>query len=108
MINHAGHGYTEALVDKENPFFEEGITLKGHEFHYSEICNYDPWIKSSLSVVRGTGSIGRRDGLIYKNVFATYIHVHALASREWVSGMIKAAKTYNDIKNSKILLEDET
>ncbi len=100
-----GHGYSEAFVDKENPFFEEGIVLKGHEFHYSEICSYDPWVKSALSVERGTGSIGDRDGLMYKNVFATYIHIHALAAREWVTGMIKAAKTYKDIKNSKIFIK---
>ncbi len=99
-----GHGYSEVLVDKENPFFEEGLKLRGHEFHYSEICNYDPWIKSSLSVIRGTGSIGTRDGLIYKNVFATYMHIHALATPEWVTGIVKAAKAYNDIKNSKILI----
>ncbi len=99
-----GHGYSEALVDKENPFFEEGVILKGHEFHYSEIYNYDPWIKSSLLVTRGTGSIGGRDGLMYKNVFATYIHLHALAAQEWVTGMIKAAKTYKDIKNTKIFI----
>lgn len=99
-----GHGYSEALVDKENPFFNEGFILKGHEFHYSEICDYDPWIKSALSVTRGTGSIGGRDGLIYKNVFAAYIHIHALAVQKWVSGMIKAAKTYKDIKNTKIFI----
>ncbi len=99
-----GHGYAEALVDKENPFFEEGVVLKGHEFHYSEICTYDPWIKSALSIQRGKGCIKGRDGLIHKNVFAAYIHVHALATPEWVTGMIKAAKTYKDIKNSKIFI----
>lgn len=99
-----GHGYAEALVDNENPFFEEGTILKGHEFHYSEIYAYDPWIKSALSIRRGKGSIEGRDGLMYKNVFASYIHVHALATQEWVTGMVKAATTYKDIKNSKIFI----
>jgi cobyrinic acid a,c-diamide synthase len=99
-----GHGYAEALVDAENPFYEEEVVLKGHEFHYSEICSYDPWLKSALSIQRGKGSVEGRDGLMHKNVFATYIHVHALATPEWVTGMIKAANTYKDIKNSKIFI----
>ena len=32
-----GHGYTIVLVDKENPYFEIGMELKGHEFHYSRV-----------------------------------------------------------------------
>lgn len=100
-----GHGYVEAIIDSENPFFNEGTILKGHEFHYSEICNYNPWIKSCLYIKRGTGSIDKRDGLSYKNVFATYVHLHAVASPEWVTGMIKAAKYYKKFKESKILTE---
>jgi cobyrinic acid a,c-diamide synthase len=101
----SGHGYSRAVVDRDNAFFDEGTVIKGHEFHYSEITNYDPWIKTSLSVERGTGSIEKRDGLVYKNVFASYIHVHAVASPEWAKGMIKAAKNFKTYKNSKILIE---
>ena len=90
--------------DKDNPFFEEGVLLRGHEFHYSEIYKYDPEIKSSLSVQRGTGSIDKRDGLVYKNVFATYIHLHALASPEWVTGIIRRARQYK-LSKSKTLIE---
>ncbi len=100
-----GHGYTEAVVDHENPFFEKGVLIKGHEFHYSQIYEHAPCIKSSLSVIRGKGSIDKRDGLIYKNVFASYIHIHALATPEWVKGMIKSAKQYKHLKNSEILIE---
>lgn len=101
-----GHGYARAVVDAENPFLEEGTVIKGHEFHYSEIFNYDPWIRTSLSIERGTGSIGKRDGLTYKNVFASYIHLHAIANPEWAIGMVKAANNYKTYKNSKILIEE--
>jgi cobyrinic acid a,c-diamide synthase len=100
-----GHGYSEAIIDRENPFYEEGTIIKGHEFHYSKIYNYDPGIESTLSVQRGTGSINNRDGLIYKNVFAAYIHLHALANPEWITGMIKAAEQYKNLKKTRILIE---
>ena len=100
-----GHGYTEAIVDRENPFFEKGTVLKGHEFHYSQIYEFTPDTKTSLKMIRGKGSIDNRDGLVYKNVFASYIHIHALAAPEWVDGMISCSKKYKQLKNKKMLIE---
>jgi cobyrinic acid a,c-diamide synthase len=98
-----GHGYCEMIVDGENPFYEVGTVLKGHEFHYSKIRNYDSNIKSCLSVTRGTGCFNERDGLVYKNVFASYLHVHALATPEWVRGMIKCARNYRELKSLRLV-----
>ena len=95
-----GHGYCEMVVDSKNPFYDIGLVIRGHEFHYSKIYNYDPDIRSSLAVSRGCGCFNGRDGLIYKNVFASYIHVHALATPEWVSGMIKCAHKFRDTKKN--------
>jgi cobyrinic acid a,c-diamide synthase len=101
-----GHGYCEAIVDKKNPFYKICTIIKGHEFHYSNITNYyDADINSSLSMKRGVGCFNKRDGIIYKNVFASYLHIHALATPEWVEGMIKCAKDYREFKNTKILIE---
>ena len=96
-----GHGYSEMVVDSENPFYEIGTVIKGHEFHYSKICNYDVNIKSCMSVKRGTGCFNERDGLVYKNVFASYLHVHALATPEWGAGMIRCARNYKELKSSR-------
>ncbi|MCW8803868.1 MAG: hydrogenobyrinic acid a,c-diamide synthase (glutamine-hydrolyzing) [Ignavibacteriaceae bacterium] len=99
-----GHGYSEVIVDNENSFFDLGVNIKGHEFHYSKIMEFDPELKSSLSVLRGSGCFNNRDGLTYKNLFASYLHVHALATPEWVNGMIKCACNYQE-KKTKILIE---
>jgi cobyrinic acid a,c-diamide synthase len=100
-----GHGYYRAVVDSQNPFFSTGRQLNGHEFHYSAIHQFDENIKSVLSVIRGNGCFNKRDGLVYKNVFASYLHIHALASPEWVDGMIKSAKKFKLLKKTKILIE---
>jgi cobyrinic acid a,c-diamide synthase len=93
-----GHGYTEMLVDTKNPFYEKGTLIKGHEFHYSKISESNPLVKSCLSVSKGTGCFNKRDGLAYKNVFASYVHVHALAVPEWAEGMIKQAREFKKKK----------
>jgi len=100
-----GHGYSEVVVDNENPFFDLGCNIKGHEFHYSKIIYFSPDLKSSFSVLRGSGCFNNRDGLTYKKVFASYIHVHALATPEWVKGIIRCALSYQEQKKTKILIE---
>jgi cobyrinic acid a,c-diamide synthase len=100
-----GHGYYRAIVDSENPFFKVGTQINGHEFHYSQVYDFDQDINSTLSVIRGNGCFNKRDGLTYKNVFASYLHIHALAAPEWVDGMIRSAKKFKYSKKTKTLIE---
>jgi cobyrinic acid a,c-diamide synthase len=90
-----GHGYTILEVEKENPFFPLGTILKGHEFHYSFPIQLD---KSRayfcLRVKRGAGVDGQRDGVCYKNVFATYSHFHALGAVEWADALVQKAEIF--------------
>jgi cobyrinic acid a,c-diamide synthase len=87
-----GHGYTEVKVTKKNPFFKVGTTMRGHEFHYSEVINAD--ITLALKMKRGKGIKDKHCGVLMDNVFATYTHVHALGSPQWADGMLHAAKAY--------------
>ncbi|HEX9157655.1 MAG TPA: cobyrinate a,c-diamide synthase, partial [Syntrophales bacterium] len=87
-----GHGYTLLEVDRENPFFPPGTGLKGHEFHYSRPVHWrEDRISFAYRVKRGWGFDGKRDGLCYKNVLATYSHLHALGCEEWADGFVDAA-----------------
>jgi cobyrinic acid a,c-diamide synthase len=87
-----GHGYARVRVDGENPFFEKGAELRGHEFHYSRP---DPWtVKSIFEVKRGRGCGEGRDGLVRWNTLGTYLHIHALGCPAWTKGIIRAATRY--------------
>lgn len=91
-----GHGYMEVIADTDNPFFKKGEKIRGHEFHYSNIIKVNEELKTCFSVERGTGSINKRDGLIYKNVFAAYLHLHSLSCEGWSNAMIRQAKNYKE------------
>ncbi len=87
-----GHGYTVLEVEAENPYFRPGTRLKGHEFHYSRLQpEPGPDAQLVFHLARGTGICGRRDGLVYKNVLATYTHLHALGSPDWAPRLIRKA-----------------
>ena len=86
-------------MDTPNPFYAVGTVLRGHEFHYSRIAVARGAWKSELpatscSVRRGTGAVGKRDGLIVNNVWAGYTHLHASATPEWAEGVIKLARRH--------------
>ncbi|SPE28148.1 Cobyrinic acid A,C-diamide synthase [Acidobacteriia bacterium SbA2] len=89
-----GHGYTELVVDTPNPFFPEGTTLKGHEFHYSRILPGSDQPNTACAVRRGVGCCHDRDGVIVGNSWASYTHLHALATPEWTQGLLNAARRF--------------
>ncbi|MBF0508585.1 MAG: cobyrinate a,c-diamide synthase [Deltaproteobacteria bacterium] len=88
-----GHGYAVVEVDGDNPYFETGSCLKGHEFHYSHVLEWPA--QTVLTVFRlkkGHGLGDKRDGICYKNVLATYVHLHALGTPSWAVGLVAAAR----------------
>jgi cobyrinic acid a,c-diamide synthase len=90
-----GHGYTIFTVERENPYFDVGSEIKGHEFHYSRVSN---WTADKNDLVfrmkRGVGIEKDRDGIIYKNVLATYTHVHAVGTPEWGAALVRRATLF--------------
>jgi cobyrinic acid a,c-diamide synthase len=96
-----GHGYTIVLVEKENPYFEKGTEIRGHEFHYSYVVE---WKGSNKDLVfrmkRGTGFLEKKDGLCYKNVLATFTHLHALGTPSWAKAMVRNA-IYSPLHHKK-------
>jgi cobyrinic acid a,c-diamide synthase len=91
-----GHGYTIVTVDGSNPFYPEGMEIRGHEFHYSWVASFEETADCRLvfSMKRGTGFLNHRDGVCYKNVLATYTHIHASGTPEWARAMVRNAAVY--------------
>ncbi len=92
------HGYTEAEVVKENPFYPVGTILRGHEFHYSSAIDGADSTSLALKMRRGKGIANRMDGIVYKNCMALYTHIHALGVPLWADNMLKRARQYRDGK----------
>ena len=90
-----GHGYTIFKVERKNPYFEVGTEIRGHEFHYSRVSN---WTGDKNELVfhmkRGVGIDKDRDGMVYKNVLATYTHVHAVGTPQWAPALVHQATLY--------------
>jgi cobyrinic acid a,c-diamide synthase len=90
------HGYTVVRVSRTNPFYAKGTVFKGHEFHYSKVldCGHKDKMRFAFRMSRGKGIIDGMDGACYKNVLATYTHVHAYGTPEWADGLVKKAEIF--------------
>jgi len=94
-----GHGYTVVTVEHPNPYFKVGTQLKGHEFHYSRVLKWRGTDNNlTFNMKRGVGFINHRDGVCYKNVLATYTHIHALGTPSWAQAMVRNAIAYKKSK----------
>ncbi len=97
-----GHGYFEGIVDIENPYFAKGTLIRGHEFHYSYISEIRGEIQTTVKVFRGTGSIDNRDGIIHRNVYASYFHLHHLGSPFWAKEFLSFCKKNKSLYRNAI------
>lgn len=87
-----GHGYTLLQVEEENPIFPKGTRLKGHEFHYAGMSDRkEEALRFACRVERGYGFDGSREGLCYKNAYATFSHLHAVGESHWADSFLKRA-----------------
>ena len=84
------HGYVEAEVKYENPFYPVGTRIRGHEFHHSRLTTVKG-LHCALELTRGQGIDSKMDGIVYRNVFASYIHVHASGTPGWAKSFVSVA-----------------
>jgi cobyrinic acid a,c-diamide synthase len=98
-----GHGYTIASVEGQNPYYPVGTEIKGHEFHYSRVLHWSGQEKDLVfRMKRGVGIQKDKEGILYKNVLATYMHIHALGTAVWAKALVRNAVEYHISKRDEI------
>jgi cobyrinic acid a,c-diamide synthase len=94
-----GHGYTVVTVENDNPYYETGTQIRGHEFHYSRVLKWSGAEKDLVfRMQRGVGITRDKDGICYKNVLATYTHIHAAGTPQWALALVRNAIVYKHKK----------
>jgi cobyrinic acid a,c-diamide synthase len=81
-------------MDKEFP---------AHEFHYSSLENLDPDTNFAYDVQRGTGIDGKHDGIVYKNLLASYVHQRDVDNNHWTRrfvDFVRQTKRQHQVANN--------
>ncbi len=81
-----GRGYVRLKETGAGPWLDGGPEedIHAHEFHYSSLENLPDGLTYAYEVLRGYGIDGRRDGLVYKNLLASYTHLRSTRRFPWV------------------------
>ena len=91
-----GRGYVR--LKETNPLWPVNDEVRAekefcaHEFHYSRLINIDNDIKFAYKVLRGTGITGFNDGIIHKNVLASYTHLRDVSHNHWAKRFVDFVK----------------
>lgn len=87
-----GRGYVELALTPDALWSASADaaapTLRGHEFHYSSLENLAPNLQFAYRVLRGHGVDGQRDGIIHRNVLASYAHLRNGAGADWAQQFV--------------------
>ena len=66
--------------------------IRAHEFHYSSVENLAPGLAFAYEVERGYGIDGRHDGIVYRNLLASYSHLRDVAEHRWAWRFVDFAR----------------
>lgn len=86
-----GHGYMRLQTTGAGGWYEPGVLINAHEFHYSEITGLGE-VGYAYRLKRGRGVDGDHDGLVYGNILASYAHLHSLGAPGWAGSLVAAVR----------------
>ncbi len=87
--------YTKAIMIKDCLVARGSSTIKGHEFHFSELESISKDSKFAYDLSIGIGIKNQKDGLSQYNTLASYMHIHFAQpdiARNFVQNCIKKSK----------------
>lgn len=90
-----GRGYVSLEPTDEAPWSSIGTDalVRGHEFHYSSLENVSPEVRYAYKVKRGHGIDGQHDGMLYRNVLASYSHLRSSAGSNWAPAFVEFVRS---------------
>ncbi|MDR0842602.1 MAG: cobyrinate a,c-diamide synthase [Acidobacteriota bacterium] len=86
--NRKALGYVEVTLAKSTCWGLPGQTLRGHEYHYSELMRQPDWNTAYIARQRSSGKISP-EGFLRGSVLASYIHLHFASRPEALRSFIR-------------------
>lgn len=93
-------GYVEATLQMPSLFGPENTRLRGHEFHYSELCNdpigVDGW-QAAYRLKHNRSGRCHAEGYQKGNVLASYAHLHLGSQPQAVEAFLTKVRQVKDM-----------
>jgi cobyrinic acid a,c-diamide synthase len=94
-----GRGYVHLRETGRGPWprppAPQAPLIHAHEFHYSSVENLAPGAEFAYDVERGHGIDGRHDGIVHKNLLASFAHLRDVAGNPWARRFVDFVRSCN-------------
>lgn len=92
-----GLGYVNVETIKDNILSKRGVRMRAHIFHWSFLDDIDKGIIFAYKIKKDKIGISY-DGLLTKNVLASYVHLHFASHLNFAKNFIKSCQEYKNAK----------
>lgn len=86
-------GYREVSFSADTPLGPAGTRARGHEFHYSEL-DLPESVERCYNLSRKGGESLGTEGFRYKNVLASYVHLHFSSNPQLAENFVRFCEEY--------------
>ncbi len=95
-------GYREIILTRDTIIGNQGLTIRGHEFHYSELNKRAQEVKSAYRISDRLGLDKPPDGYLVNRTLGSYNHLHFGSQPEAAKHFVENCLTYQRQKEKRI------
>jgi cobyrinic acid a,c-diamide synthase len=95
-------GYREITLTKRTVIGEQGMIVRGHEFHYSELTTNTPDVQNAYRISDRSGLDKPPDGYLTKRTLGSYNHLHFGSQPEAAKYLVENCLAYQRQKEKRI------
>lgn len=92
-------GYREVTLSRDTVIGGAGLTIRGHEFHYSELVAPSQKIPSAFSITDRSGMDKAPEGYVIHHTLGSYNHLHFGSQPDAAVHFVKNCLTYRHQRN---------
>jgi len=95
-------GYREITLTRDTVIGNQGMIVRGHEFHYSELTTNTPDVPNAYRISDRSGLDKPPDGYLVKQTLGSYSHLHFGSQPETAKYFVKNCLAYQRHKEKRI------
>jgi cobyrinic acid a,c-diamide synthase len=95
-------GYREITLTGDTVIGNQGLTIRGHEFHYSELDRGTQEIKRAYRISDRLGLDKPPDGYLVNRTLGSYNHLHFGSQPEAAKHFVENCLTYQHQKEERL------
>jgi len=94
-------GYREITLTRDTVIGNQGMIVRGHEFHYSELTTNTPDVQNAYRISDRSGLDKPPDGYRVKRTLGSYNHLHFGSQPEAAKHFVENCLTYQHQKGNR-------